>query len=128
MKKILLIILAQVFLLSSVSALQVEDFLGLSYITGGVGIDEEQKIKEIGKDYTLQILVAQKNKFLSDVAITIMDADNQLVLETKMDGPYIFVNLEPGKYTINAEGFGESFTRKIKIKAGKQLKQVFVWP
>lgn len=128
MKKIILIILIQGFFIPTVSALQVEEFLGVSYITGGVGIDEEEQIKEIGKSYTLQVLVAQKHKFLSDVSITIVDAENNLVLETKMNGPYIFINLEPGKYTLNAEGFGESFSRKIKIKVGKQQKQVFSWP
>ncbi len=128
MNKILLVLLMQGVLLASVAALEVENFLGVSYISGGVGIDEEAKIKEIGKHYSLQVLVAQQHKFLSDVAITIIDDENSLVLEVQMDGPYLFVNLEPGKYTLNAGGFGESFSRKIRIKPGKQQKQVFSWP
>lgn len=110
------------------AAPQVQRFLDLEFVTGGVGLEEEQILKVMAADYTLKILVTQRGKFLSDINITILDSENHLLLDAKTDGPLMYANLEPGVYRVEARGFGEHFKRSVNVRSGRQAQMIFRWP
>ncbi len=107
---------------------QVQKFLDVEYVTGGVGDEEARYLAELARDFTLKILVTKDGKYFADVDIRILDAHGELVLEARTDGPLLYANLPPGRYTVIAEGFGEHFERKVSIRKGRQAYLVFRWP
>ncbi len=72
------------------------------YITGGVGIEERDAMREaLAGDYNLKIVLATKSgPYLSNIPVRIMDAAGNVMMETDNNGPWIYVNLPSGKYTV----------------------------
>jgi hypothetical protein len=77
---------------------------GRNFVTGGIGSDEILAINQERARYPLAVLTAATGSgaYLSDVHIRITDRQQAAVLETVMDGPWLLVDLPPGRYTIEA--------------------------
>ena len=107
----------------------VQSFVDVNYITGGVSIEEEAMIAEMARDYTLKVTNALKcGDYLTNINILIMDASDNIVLETDTNGPILYANLTKGKYTVYASAFGERYKKPTRIKEGVQRQLVFYWP
>ena len=101
----------------------------VSYVTGGIGLDESETIKAAEKDFTLSLLFAQtkRGEFLSDVNVMIKDKAGKAVLEAQSDGPMLLVRLPAGTYQVNAEYEGKSLMKSVRV-ADKGVTRVgFVW-
>jgi hypothetical protein len=101
----------------------------VSFITGGVGDDESDQMKQISKNYPLQLLLVAKgarNPYLSYVDVKIQDKSGKTVLETN-GGPFLLAKLPPGSYTVTATA--EGGTKKQTVQVGKTPQRVLmVWP
>jgi hypothetical protein len=77
---------------------------GRPFVTGGVGAEEMDTLNSEKKQYALAILTASKGSgaFLADVHIRITDAQSRQVLDTVLDGPWLLVDLPPGRYQVEA--------------------------
>jgi hypothetical protein len=112
-------------------ALPVEqmEYQGIPYVSGGIGSDEREKLADIGKNYSLKLVFANKSReYLSDVKVEISDSIGQKVLDAVADGPWFFTNLPPGKYTITVTMMGKEKQNRVNI--GKDQKQTilrFYW-
>lgn len=107
----------------------VKTFLGVEYVTGGIGIEEEQALAEMAKEYTLKVVTALTcGDYLNKINLLIEDKDGNIVLETVTDGPILYANLQPGKYTVSASAYGEEYKKPLTTKAGRQKQLVFYWP
>jgi hypothetical protein len=96
------------------------------YVAGGIGLDESGKMKAEAGDFPLSITVASKSgSYLADSRITIEDARGTAVLDTKLEAPYLLVDLAPGKYKIEATLQGQRQTRSVDIAAKLPVKVVF---
>ena len=104
----------------------------VSYLTGGIGSSEAERMREAAKDYTLEIVFVQKLKqleeFISDVKVKIQDAQKNIVLDVTTEGPFLLVNLPNGKYIITAEFNSDTKQQKVNVGAKKHQKVVFWWP
>ncbi|MES2502171.1 MAG: carboxypeptidase-like regulatory domain-containing protein [Pseudomonadota bacterium] len=104
----------------------------VTYLTGGIGEEESSAIKEASKNYLLELVFVQKLKevesYLSDVKVSILDAEKNSVLEVVTDGPFLLVNLPSGAYVVNAEFKGISKKQKVNIVTNQHKKLVFWWP
>ena len=104
----------------------------VSYLTGGIGSLEAERMREAAKDYALEIVFVQKLKqleeFISDVKVQIQDAQKNTVLDVITEGPFLLVNLPNGKYIITAEFNGDIKQQKVNVAAKKHQKIVFWWP
>ena len=117
----------------SIEPISIHDMQGdISYLTGGIGSSEAESMKEVAKDYALEIVLVQKLKkqeaFISDVKVQIQDMQKKTVLDVITEGPYLLVNLPNGKYVITAEFHSDIKQQKVNIGAKKHQKVVFWWP
>jgi hypothetical protein len=87
----------------------------VSYITGGIGKDEADALKQASADYSLMLELASSGPtpegrttgaYVSDATIVILDAQGREVLNTRTDGPLLLARLPAGKYTITADWNG----------------------
>jgi len=78
--------------------------LGQAFVSGGITPDEIDALKDEKKQYSLAVLTVARGSgaYLSDVHVTIVDAKQQRVLDTVMDGPWLLVNLPAGRYRVRA--------------------------
>lgn len=101
----------------------------VTYVSGGVGADEKDAMEMMRRDYNLHLLFVQgRGEYLSGVKVQIVDAGGHILLDVLSDGPMVFVNLKPGRYTVSAEVDGRVFDKKVNV-GGKKLGDVtFLWP
>jgi hypothetical protein len=105
----------------------------VSYLSGGIGKDETAAIKAATSRYALTLLFATtggggRDAFLASVPVKIADAAGKVVLDAVTDGPYLLVNLAPGKYQISASLDGVERKSSVTLKAGVPQQRSLTWP
>jgi hypothetical protein len=90
---------------------------GVSYISGGVGMDEQNAMRALRADYNLQLTFATKQTgaYRSDVQLDIADTKGNSVLSVANTGPMFYAKLPPGTYRISAAAEGKTFKRTVKL-------------
>jgi len=93
---------------------------GVTYISGGVGLDEQNAMRALRADYNLRLTFATKQTgaYRSDVQLDIADARGGSVLSVANTGPMVFVKLPPGVYKISASAEGKTFKRTVRLGNG----------
>src|SRR5262249_15903225 len=94
---------------------------GLNYVTGGVTVGDLQAMKNEKDRYSLWLTTAAKGSgaFLSDADVKITNArTNEVVLPTTMEGPWVFVKVPAGTYTIETKFMDQVQSRKTRIDKG----------
>ena len=106
-----------------------QTFGGVSYLTGGIGLDESKAIKAAEKDFSLSLLFAQtkRGEFVSDVRVSVADKAGRAVLEAESDGPMLLARLPAGAYKVSAEYGGKVLVRTVKVDAKGVTRVGFVW-
>ena len=101
---------------------------GITYLSGGIGVDEAQAIEQ-SKGYNLHMMfsVGVDNKFIPDVNVTVQSASGQTVLTLDEAGPLVYVQLPPGKYTVRATRNGEERRDNADVGSGAARNLVFHW-
>lgn len=110
-------------------ALEEKRYGDTPYITGGVGEDEQQELKDRQAQYTLGVMIARKGsgEYLSDCRVTISRAGTTL-LEATMDGPFLFARLPAGTYRVRAAFDGQVQERQVTIGSrGGMTRTNFYW-
>jgi hypothetical protein len=89
---------------------------GISYLTGGVTLDERQEMSDQRKNFSLLLkLAAKSGKYLGDSSVTVNNAKNAVVFEGTTDGPWLFMNLPTGNYKVTVKNGDVSQSQKISI-------------
>jgi hypothetical protein len=90
---------------------------GVTYISGGVGMDEQNAMRALRADYNLQLTFATKQTgaYRSDVQLDIADAKGGNVLSVANTGPLFYAKLPPGTYRISAAAEGKTFKRTVRL-------------
>jgi opacity protein-like surface antigen len=97
---------------------------GITYVNGGVGLEEQAAMKAQRTDYNLLLTFAtqQSGAYRSDIQLDIMDAKGTDLLSVANVGPMFFAKLTPGTYRISASAEGKTFKRTVKVgNAPKEL-------
>ena len=100
---------------------------GRSFATGGVTADELSDLAAEKSQYELWVTTAAKGSgaFLSDAQVKITDTRKKhVVLDTMMIGPWLFVDLAPGAYTIEATFNGQTQKRTTRVGAGDRHQAI----
>lgn len=102
---------------------------GTSFMSGGVGLEERQKMIAMAKGYDLKLAFAdRRGEYLSDVQVTINDADGKQVLNTTTAGPWLYAELPQGKYDVKASFDGRAEEIKgLAISAGRPVTRTLNW-
>jgi hypothetical protein len=90
---------------------------GVTYVNGGVGLEEQAAMKAQRADYNLLLTFAtqQSGAYRSDIQLDIMDAKGTDLLSVANVGPMFFAKLTPGTYRISAAAEGKTFKRTVKV-------------
>jgi len=84
-----------------------------SYVSGGVGLSEREALDKRRPGFSLWVATAARasGAYLSDAHVKISDEAGKAVLDTKLPGPWVLVNLRPGRYAVDVS-FGKQTERK----------------
>jgi hypothetical protein len=104
----------------------------VTYVSGGIGKDEADAMKQAASRYSLAIEMASpaspRAEYVADVKIDIRDQRGATVLSTTSDGPMLLAKLPPGRYTINASKNGTSQQRNIVVGSSGPVRAMFSFP
>jgi hypothetical protein len=101
---------------------------GVTYLSGGVTVDERQYMESQARNYNLLITNANPAGHLSvDADISIKGKDGREVVTTDNAGPLLYIKLAPGDYTITAMSGEQQQRRVIKVPAKGAKRVYFTW-
>ncbi len=100
----------------------------VTYLSGGVSVDERQDMEAQAKNYNLLITNANPIGQLSvDADIVVKGKDGREVITVDNAGPLFYAKLPPGDYTITAMNGDQQQRRIIKIPAKGTKRVYFTW-
>ena len=96
---------------------------------GGIGEDERNEMLMQHADYNLRLAFAAKGSggFISDVQVVVADASKAEVARVTSDGPWCWLRLAPGRYTVAATWNGRSQVRLVQVPARGGVDLGFAW-
>jgi len=110
---------------------QTDPLSGIDYATGGIGKDEVAYFKSVRSQYNTQLLFAEHatGAFLSEVVVTVADQKTgEQRFSGISEGPYYFLDLPKGSYTLTAQYEGEFKQQKIRVSASQSPREYrFIW-
>lgn len=102
----------------------------VTFVSGGIGSCESQEMRNIAKQYQLELVFVQKTatteSFLASVPVEIIDKKGSYVLDTVTKGPYLLAKLPNGRYSVTATFNGETKEQQVSITS-KHQRVVFMW-
>ena len=91
------------------------------YVSGGVGLEESERLKQMADKFSLQPIVSSKSgAYLADSRVTIIGANNQKLLDLALDAPWLLVDLAPGSYKVSVAHASSTQERNVTLAAGKR--------
>ena len=89
---------------------------GLSYISGGVGIQQRNAIDQLEDSFGLKLVFADHDgRYIADVAVDILDRNGQQVFSLNDAGPWLLTELPPGDYQVQASFGGIRKSRRVSV-------------
>ena len=108
-------------------SLQPQTVNGVTFVSGGVGDREKEEMLSIKKEYNLHLLFVDKGTgaYMSGIRVKILDAKGTTILDSVSNGPFFYVQLNPGKYRITASVYDQEQTQPTVISAKKTVSKTF---
>lgn len=107
---------------------RVEQENGVSFLSGGVGVDERQQIKPLTRAMNLQLVFAEESgALLADVDVRVAESEGREVLNLEASDPLVFARLQPGTYDVAATVDGKTIERQVVVPAQGRRTEVFHW-
>lgn len=101
-----------------------------TFASGGIGSDAREDMKAIASLYNLHLAFAQASTgaYIAGVAVSIRRAGSNRTEPVCTDcGPWVYVALAPGSYTVFATWEGVTQTRTVRVER-KPTRAVLYWP
>ena len=99
----------------------------VKYFSAGVGLEERSVTYP---SFPLKLVfVAGPKAYVSQVSVTITDQSGKVHLQIppkEVTGPWLFVDLPPGKYDITAEGPGKATIKEHVTLTAKETKTIYL--
>jgi hypothetical protein len=108
-------------------ALTPETANGITYVSGGIGIEERAWLAEHGKEYNTHatFAVVPGGEFVADVSVQILTHDGKMVLKTTANGPQLMAQLPAGSYQLIAHHDGQVLKRAFTVAGSARQTLVF---
>jgi hypothetical protein len=102
---------------------------GFPYLFGGVSTNEREAMEERAKGYNVKLVFAAKDgSYVSGVNVMITTAKGAEVASLATDGPWFFIRLPAGDYSVRATFKGETKEiRVLRVPVDRRIQQGFVW-
>lgn len=100
---------------------------GWAYVSGGVGSDELHALHARRDQFSLWVVTAARpsGAYLADVRVQVIDAQHAVVFDQRLAGPWLFIELPPGRYEIQATHKSETQTKVTTIHPGDHHQVLF---
>jgi hypothetical protein len=104
---------------------------GVAYAMGGVSVEELTALERHKDRYSLWLTLAARGTgaYLADVEVRITATDGaspgRLVFNALVPGPWLMIDLPPGRYAVQAARMGQPQTRNARITRGDRHQMFF---
>lgn len=97
-----------------------------AYVSGGIGEDEIAQLSEERARHSLWLITAAKGSgaYLSDAIVRITDSRGRRVFDRSLAGPWLLVDLLPGKYAVDVMYDGIAQNRTVVVRSGAAPRQL----
>jgi hypothetical protein len=104
----------------------VQTYESVRYYSAGTGIEERQQVPQL---YPLRVIFStDKGNLLCDADVTISAKGTTVFRGRAQNGPWLFVDLAPGTYDVQAVQDGKTRVAKgVPIRAGKHRTVIMKW-
>ncbi|MCP3707894.1 carboxypeptidase-like regulatory domain-containing protein [Paraburkholderia sp. CNPSo 3274] len=107
---------------------QVQQQGDVSYVSGGVGLDESKALLSAERQWPLALRFTQRSgEYVADVRVQITDSHGASVLDTTSRGPYMLVKVRPGRYSVHVSHAGVDKTSAVTVGANGSARAAFIW-
>jgi hypothetical protein len=97
-------------------------------LSGGVGEGERKQLAEQARDHNLKLVFTMSTgNYLAEVPFQI-ERGGKVVVEDSAKGPWAFVKLPAGNYTVKATYEGKTVTRQVSVPKSGQKNVSLTWP
>ena len=101
----------------------------VSFVSGGVGVDSEERLKAREKEFNLKLVFTLvEGNYLADIQVSLKDASGKTLVEDVADGPFFMAKLPAGAYSVTVGNNGQIQTRKVSVRVGGLRTEYFRWP
>ncbi len=104
----------------------------ITFVTGGIGLDESTAFKSAMKEWPLTLLFAerigQRAEYVANVQVEVSDLKGHTAIDTTSQGPFMLANVQPGSYKVAATLDGKTLRQVVAVTQGKAAKATFLWP
>ena len=101
---------------------------GIQYMNGGVGQEELDWLRQMTSDYDLKLVfTVQQGNYLADIPVVIRDQQGNTVLDAVAQGPWMFVELPAGTYTVTATAYRQPKQQVVHVSKSGQSRRQFTW-
>jgi hypothetical protein len=102
---------------------------GFPYLFGGVSSNEREAMEERAKRYNVKLIFAEKRgAFISGVTVAITSAKGADIASLNTEGPWFYIQLPPGDYSVKATFKGETKQiKELRVVKDKKLQQGLIW-
>jgi|SRR5579859_3907156 len=99
-----------------------------SYISGGIGQDEQDAIRAEAANYNLQVTNSEPGgAYVAGLTFVVTDRDGREVLHARNAGPLFYAQLPPGSYIVQATYLGGQQVKNVTIGRGAADLHL-IWP
>ena len=111
------------------AGLVVRESNGISYVSGGVGDEQQTALAAASKQFNLKLTLAgTTGHYMGGAEIRIDDTTGKTLLATSATGPMFLAKLPSGTYKVHATADGKTNTRDVTIPRNGQKQFVMTWP
>lgn len=101
---------------------------GIQYVSGGIGDEEMAQLKSVEQDYNVHVMLSSKDgAYVAKVSLRMLNAQGQEVLLVNNAGPFVYIKLPAGGYTLEATRNGETRKANVKVPASGAAKPHFTF-
>lgn len=92
---------------------------GEPYLSGGIGQEEVAALQIARRQFSLGVRTALRGSgaYVADVQLRIVDAQGRQLFQQEAGGPWLLIDLAPGRYVVHASHRGQWQSRSVTIPA-----------
>lgn len=99
---------------------QVESVGGVDVLNGGASLAEADYMKQKAREFPLELLFSGKGgEYGVADRVTVREGGREIV-SVPDAGPYLLLNVPPGRYTVEAEFDGQVEKRSVSVGPGRR--------
>ncbi len=99
----------------------------ISYITGGIGVEETKAMESERSDYNLQIMNSDSTGHFDGTRNILISDENGNELLDVNGGPLFYASLPKGRYLVQGSSKDQVKKQKINVSGNKPAIIHFVW-